>query len=68
MKENQNDPRNQDKTGKESTQKTTTDGNKKETNPNHPLANPNGKQDGTQKDQQDQDKKKPNVQDPNKKA
>ena len=38
MKENQNDQRNQDKTGNQSKLKTSPDGTKKETNPNTPTA------------------------------
>ena len=43
MKENQNDRSNQDKTGKQSTQKNTTDIRKKETDPNNPIASPSKK-------------------------
>ena len=68
MKENQNDQRNQDKTGSTSTQKTQQDGAKKETNPNNPTATPNKQQAQPKKDQQEQGKSKPTPQDKGKKA
>ena len=61
MKESEKDQSNPDKTGKESTEKTTTDGTKKEIDPNYPVANPNKLEDGTHKNQHDPDKNKPDV-------
>jgi hypothetical protein len=63
MKNNQKDQRNQDKTGKASTQKTTNDANKKETFNNNSSGKPNKKQDGIEKDLKDQNKNKPNAPD-----
>jgi hypothetical protein len=63
MDKNKNGQLNPDKTGKGANQKPGTDGNKKEINPNNPTADPNKKQNGTQKDQQDLSKKKSHLQD-----
>ena len=71
MKENQNDPRNQDKTGNQSNQKPAQGSNKKETNLNRITEDPKQqdgakKQDGTRS--QNQDKKNTNIQGTQKKA
>jgi|GEM_PF-4690448 len=65
MKENQNDQRNQDKTGNQSTQKHTQDNSKKGVNQ---ITTPSKQQGARPQDQQEQDKKRPTTQDSGKKA